>query len=152
MHVAFGEKQWHGVRSFVVQQPPVWLEGGCTCFGYCVILFTGASTDADCADDFTLFLERNAAGKDHNLAVVGGVDAEELVAGLGVGAEVLGGDVEGAGGPGFFLRDVDGAEPGVGHALEGDEVAALVDYGYVHGLLEFFSFFLGCGDDAAGVC
>src|SRR5580693_7115462 len=86
------------------------LEGGCACLGYCVILFAGASTDADCADDFTLLLERNAAGKDHNLAVVGGVDAEELIAGLRVCGEIFGGDVKGAGGPGFFNRDVDRAD------------------------------------------
>jgi hypothetical protein len=34
----------------------------------------------------------------------------------------------------------------------GDEVSAGVSYGYVHGLAQFFGFFFGCGDDAAGVC
>jgi len=113
-----------------------------------VILIAGASGDADSADYLAVLLDGDAAGEDHDLAVVGGVDAEELVAGLGVGGEVLGGDVEGAGGPGLFDGDVDGAEPGVFHAFEGEEVAAGVDYSDVHGLLDVFSLFGGCGDDA----
>jgi hypothetical protein len=85
------------------------LEGRCAGFGYCVVLFAGASADADGSDDFSVFLERDSAGEDHDFAVVGGMDAEELTAGLGMGGEVFGGDVEGAGGPGFFDGDVDGA-------------------------------------------
>ena len=67
-------------------------------------------------------------------------------------AEVLGRDIEGARGPGLVDGDVDGAEPGVGHTLEGEEVAAFVDDGDVHGLADFFGFLLGRGDDAASVC
>src|SRR5271170_2561110 len=96
------------------------LESGCACFGYRVVLLSGATTNSDGTDDFAVLFERDAAGEDHDLAVVGGVDAEELVAGLRVLGEVFGGDVEGARGPGLLLRDVDGAEPGVCHALEGD--------------------------------
>ena len=66
------------------------------CFGDCVILFAGAAADTDSADDFSVLFEGDAAGKDHDFAVVGGVDAEELAAGLGVGREVFGGDVKGA--------------------------------------------------------
>ena len=77
------------------------LEGCCAGFGDRVILFAGASADADGAYDFAFFLQGDAACEDHDLAVVGGVDAEELVAGLGVCGEVFGGDVEGAGGPGL---------------------------------------------------
>ena len=46
------------------------LESCCACFGDRVILFAGAAADADGADDFTLFLERDATGEDHVLAVV----------------------------------------------------------------------------------
>jgi hypothetical protein len=123
-----------------VGQPPAWLEGGCACFGYCVILFAGASTDADGAYDFAIFLKRDAAGEDHHFAVIGGVDAEELVAGLRVCGEIFGGDVEGAGGPGFLDGDVDGADPGVVHADVRDEVAAGVGYGDVHGLADLGGF------------
>jgi hypothetical protein len=38
---------------------------------------------------FAVALEGNAAGEDHDLAVVRGVDAEELAAGLGVLARSL---------------------------------------------------------------
>jgi hypothetical protein len=127
------------------------LEGGCAGFGYGLVLLAAASGDADGSDDFAVLLEGDAASKDHDLAVIGGVDAEELLAGLGVVAEVLGGDVEGAGGPGLFLGDVDGAEPGVGHALEGEEVSALVDDGDVHGLADLLGLMLCGGDDAACV-
>src|SRR4030081_1951149 len=92
------------------------LEGCYAGFGYRVILFAGSSADADGADDFAVLLQGDASGEDHDLAVVGGVDAEELVARLRVIAEVFGGDVEGAGGPGFFDGDIDGAKPGVVHA------------------------------------
>ena len=64
-----------------------------------MILFAG-SADADAPDDFANFLQGNAC-EDHDLVVVGCVDAEELAAGLGVGREVFGDDVEGAGGPGL---------------------------------------------------
>ncbi len=73
-------------------------------------------------------------------------------AGLGVRGEVFGGDVEGAGGPGLFDGDVDGADPGVVHANVRDEVSAGVGYCDVHGLADFSSLLFGCGDDAAGVC
>jgi len=117
-----------------------------------VVLGAGAAADSNGADDFAVLLQGDASGEDHDLAVVGGVDAEELVARLRVIAEVFGGDVEGAGGPGFFDGDVDGAEPGVVHADVGDEVAAGVGYGDIHGLADFGGFLFGGGDDAAGVC
>jgi hypothetical protein len=128
------------------------LERGDASFGYGVILDSGAATDANGADDFAFLFEGNASGEDHYFAVIGCVDAEELIARLGVLGEILGGNVEGAGGPGFLLGDVDGAKPRVGHALEGDKVSAFVDYGYIHWLTKFFGLFFGCGDDAAGVC
>jgi hypothetical protein len=128
------------------------LEGCYAGFGNRVILVTRASADANGADDFSVFLERDSASEDHDFAVVRRVDAEELVAGLGVGGEIFGGDIEGAGCPGLFDGDVDGAEPGVVHADVRDEVAAGVGYGDVHGLANFDGFLFGCGDDAAGVC
>ena len=76
---------------------------------YGVVLIAGASGDADGADYLAVLLDGDAAGEDHDLAIVGGVDAEELIAGLGVGGEVLGSDVEGAGGPGLLDGDVYGA-------------------------------------------
>jgi hypothetical protein len=128
------------------------LERSDASFGDGVILNSGSATDANGADDFAFLFEWDASGEDHHFAVIGCVDAEELIAGLGVLGEILGGNVEGAGGPGFLLGDVDGAKPSVGHALEGDKVSTFVDYGYVHWLTKFFGLFFGCGNDAAGVC
>jgi len=34
----------------------------------------------------------------------------------------------------------------------GDEVAAGVSYGDIHGLADFGGFLFGCGDDASGIC
>ena len=60
-------------------------------------------------------------------------------------------DVEGARGEGLLLGDIDGAEPGVGHALKGEQIAAGADHGDVHGLADLVGFFGGSGEDAAGV-
>src|SRR5271170_5293754 len=128
------------------------LKSCCARLGDRVILFAGAAADADGADYFSVLLEWDAAGEDHDLAVVGGVDAEELISRLRVRGEIFCGDVEGTGGPGLFDGDVDGAEPRVVHADVGDEVASGVGYGDVHGLTDFGGFLFGCGDDAAGVC
>src|SRR5687767_14236186 len=82
-----------------------------TGFGDGVVLFAAAAGDANGADDLAAFLDGDAAGEDHHLAVVRGVDAEELVAGLAVVGEVFGSDVEGPRGPCLFDRDVDAADP-----------------------------------------
>jgi hypothetical protein len=42
--------------------------------GYGEILFAGSSADADAPDDFAIFLQGNPC-EDHDLVVVGGVDA-----------------------------------------------------------------------------
>ena len=52
----------------------------------------------------------------------------------------------------LFDGDVDGADPCVVHADVGDEVAAGVGYGDVHGLADLGGFLFGGGDDAACVC
>ena len=69
-------------------------------------MVTGSSADADGADDLAVALERDATGEDHHPTVVGGVDAVELLTGLGEVAEVCGGCVERAGREGFVDRDV----------------------------------------------
>src|ERR1700677_494754 len=104
-----------GIFCFCAEE---YLEGRCAGFCDGVVLIARAAAYTDGSYYFSVFLERAAAGEDHHLAVVGGVDAEELAAGLRVRREIFGGDVEGAGGPGLLLGDVDGADPGVGHALE----------------------------------
>src|ERR1700677_3223315 len=97
-----------GIFCFCAEE---YLEGRCAGFGDGVVLIARAAAYTDGSYYFSVFLERDATGEDHHFAVVGGVDAEELVAGLRVWCEVFGGDVKGAGGPGLFDGDVDGADP-----------------------------------------
>src|SRR5271165_6006490 len=120
-------------------------------FGDGMILLAGPSADANGPDDLTVLLEWNAACEDHDLAVVRGVDTEELAAGLRVRREVFGGDIEGARGVGLLDRDVDRTDPRAVHAHVGDEIAARVSDGDVHGLADLGGFFFGGGDDAARV-
>lgn len=118
--------------------------------GYRMILLTGAAGNANGPHNFGIALYWDATAKDHDLAVVRGVDTEELVAGLRVLAKGLGLDVERSGGPGFLGRDIDRTHPGVGHALEGQEVSAGTDDGDAHGLAKRFCLDGGCSDDGAG--
>lgn len=127
------------------------LERGGAGFGYGFVLLACAAGDADRADDFAVLKDRAATGEDHHPTAVRLLDAEELASGLGEVGEAGGGDVEGARGPGFVDGDVDGAEPGVFHALEGEEVAAGADDGEAHGLVEVLRFLCGGFEDAASV-
>jgi len=70
---------------------------------------------------------------------------------LAVLGEVLGRDVKRPRGVRLLDRDVDRADPRVVHADVGDEVAAGVGDGDVHGLTDGSGFLLSGGDDAAGV-
>ena len=58
------------------------VERCCGGFGDSLVLLAGTSTDSDSSNDLPASFERNAAGEDHYAAVIGGVDAEELVAAL----------------------------------------------------------------------
>ena len=61
-----------------------------------VIGARGIAADTNGADNFAVALERNAAGKDHYLPIVAGIDAEELPARLAVLRQISGGNIEGA--------------------------------------------------------
>src|SRR5829696_6741200 len=90
--------------------------------------------------------QRHAAREDPDAPPVGDVDAVELPPGLGRCGQVLGGDIEGAGGEGLVDGDVDGADPRPVHARVRDEVPPRVDHRYVHGLADLLSLALGGGD------
>ena len=53
-------------------------------FGHCVILLSAAAAHADRSHNFTVFLQGNSAGEDHDAPMVRNVDAEELLAALRV--------------------------------------------------------------------
>src|SRR5271165_5937783 len=78
----------------------------------------------------------NAARENHDSSVIGGVDSEELPAGLAMGSQVLGGDVEGPGRKRLVDGNVDAADPGVVHAHVRDQIAASVSDRNVHGLAD----------------
>src|SRR5438067_4532214 len=116
-----------------------------------MVLVTRTTTYADGAYYFTVALERDAAGKNHDLAIVGGMDAEKLPAGLRVLCQIFGGDVKRARGVGLFHGNVDAADPGAIHAHVSHNVAAGVGYGDVHRLADGSCFLFRRGDDAAGI-
>src|ERR1700761_5277646 len=133
--------------------PPPWIERvserrGAR-FGDGMILVAGTATDSDGTDDLTVSLERDAPGEDHDLSIVGSVDAEELSAGLRVGRQIFGRNVEGAGGVCLLDGDVDAAQPGVVHTHVRDEVSTLVGDRNVHRLADLLSLlFSGCNDSS----
>jgi hypothetical protein len=120
-------------------------------FGDCLVLFARSAADADAADNLVATLQRNASREDHDSTVIGRVNPEELTAGLAVFREILGRNVEGAGGPGLVDRDVDAANPSFIHSHVGDQIAARIHHGDVHGLSNFLRLFLSGGNDSASV-
>src|SRR5690242_14937108 len=74
-------------------------------FGDGLVLIARTATDADGTHDHAVAHERHASGEDRHPAVIGGVDAEELLRRLRVLAEILGRDVEGPGRPRLADRD-----------------------------------------------
>src|ERR1700761_3074595 len=120
-----------------------------TRFGDGMILVAGTATDSDGTDDLTVSLERDAPGEDHDLSIVGSVDAEELSAGLRVGRQIFRRNVEGAGCECLLDGDVDAAQPGVVHTHVRDEVSTLVRDRDVHRLADLFRLlFSGCNDSS----
>lgn len=118
-------------------------------FGDGVILLSGAAADADGANDLAILAQRNSTGEDHDAAVIGDVNAEELIARLRMRRQVFGRDVEGPGRESFVDGNIDAANPGSVHSNVGHQVAAPVDYGDVHRLTDLLSLLLRGGDDSA---
>jgi hypothetical protein len=120
-------------------------------FGHRVVLIAGSAAHSDSSQHFSPLLERDASGKNHDLAVIGCMDAKKLSTRLRMGGEIFGGDVEGARGVSLLDRNVDAAEPGAIHADVGDQVAAFIRDGDVHGLADFSRLLFSGGNHAAGV-
>src|ERR1022692_2992703 len=121
-------------------------------FGNRVVLFARATAHADGAHNFSVAFQRNAARKDHDFAIVGDMNAEELSARLRMCGQVPGGDIEGARGVGLLHGNIDAADPRAIHANVGHDVAALVSHRDVHGLTDFLRFLFGGRDHAARIC
>src|SRR5579862_8782952 len=112
-----------------------------------MILGSQAPAYADGAHNLSVALEWNAAGEDHDPAVVGNVYAEELIAALRIFGQSLGFDVKGAGRERFIHGDVDASNPGSLHAFEGHEICSRVDNRNVHRDTNFGGFLLAAADD-----
>src|SRR5215469_1255990 len=76
-----GEEEGAGV-GLLSLGAEIRLIGGCTSFGDRLVLIARATADADGADNLSVPLQRDASGENHDLAVVGSVDAKELSARL----------------------------------------------------------------------
>ena len=62
------------------------------CAGLChsVILLCGAAADSYCADNLSIAFQRDAASEDHDAAVIGNVNSEELATRLRMLRQILG--------------------------------------------------------------
>ena len=72
------------VKEKLITKPEK-LERGCAGFGDRVVLVARATAYADGSNYLAAALQRDTAGEDHDLAVIRGMDAEELPTRLGVG-------------------------------------------------------------------
>src|SRR5207302_9455703 len=116
-----------------------------SCLGDEVILFARAAADANGSHDSAASLEWDPPGEDHDPAVVGGVYAEGLTAGLGVLGQIAGGDVKGARSERLLDRDIDAPEPRTVHPHVRVEVAPFIAHRDVHRLPELSSLLPRCG-------
>src|SRR5687768_5376929 len=81
-----------------------------------VVLVGRSAADPDRTDDLAVCLQGDAPGKDNDPAPVRLRDTEQRLLGLAHGRQLLGRDVEGAGGPRLVLCDLNAAQPGAVHA------------------------------------
>src|SRR5271156_8647 len=114
-----------------------------------MIVFTGTSAHTDGAHHLSATLDRNATGKDHDLAVVRSVNAKKLLTRLRVLTQRLGIEIESTRGKSLFLSDVDAADPSSVHALERNQIGARIDHGDVHHDLDLVGLFAGRRNDLA---
>src|ERR1700687_3398365 len=95
---------------------PSYLERGSAGFGDGVVLLAPTTAHADRAHNFSVAFQRNASGKDHDFAIVGDMNAEELSARLRMCGQVLGRNIECPRGVGLLHGNIDAADPGTVHA------------------------------------
>src|SRR5690554_5542868 len=112
-----------------------------------MILFPGSATDTDCPYHLTVFLQRNPTSKNHDLTIIGSMDAKELLPRLGMFCQVFGGNIKSPRGIGLFNRNIYATDPGAIHTDMGHEIATSICYGDVHRLPDLFCFLFCCPDD-----
>src|SRR6478672_3519499 len=112
-----------------------------------MILLAQAAAYADCTHDLAFELERNATSKDHDAAMIGRMDTEELIAALRVFAERLRLNVERPGSKCLVDGDIDAANPGTLHTFKGNQVCTCIHDSNVHRDTDFFCLILPCAND-----
>ena len=115
-----------------------------------MILVAGAA-NANRPDHLAIPLQRDAGGKNHDLAVVGSMNAEELASRLRMLRQFLRFDIKSARRVSLFHSDIDAADPCVVHTNVRYGVSAFVIHCDVHGLANFRGFLLRRADYVAGV-
>lgn len=105
-----------------------------------MVLLAGTTADSDRAHNLAVFLEWNAAGKNHDLAIVGGMNPKKLAAGLGMRRQIFRRYVESTRGIGFLNRDVDTPEPCTVHPYVRNQISTCVRHRDVHRLANLFRF------------
>src|SRR4026208_1741006 len=111
-----------------------------------MVLFARTATHADGAHYLAASLERNATGKNHDPAIVGRMNPKKLPSRLAMRCQVLGSDIEGAGGKSLLNRNVYAAQPGPIHTHVSHQIPPSVRHGYVHRLTNFQRLLFGSGN------
>jgi len=124
------------------------LEGGGTGFGNGVILIARSAAYSNGSHDLSAFTQRNSARENHDPAIVGSVDSEELPSRLGMRSKVFGCDIKGPGRVRLFYGYVNAANPRSIHAHMRNEVSPFIRYRDVHWLADLDGLLLGCGNNS----
>src|SRR5258708_36946269 len=103
-----------------------------------MILVAGATADTNRADYPSIQLQRDAAGKNHNLAVVGNMNAEELASRLRMLSQLLRFDIKCTRRVSLLHGDINAADQCVVYTNVSYDVSAFVSHCDVHGLANFY--------------
>src|SRR6516165_5162976 len=116
-----------------------------------MVLVPRTSADPDGPNHLSAPLQRYASGEDHDLPIVGGVNAKELVTRLAVRGQILSGNIEGPRGVGLLNRNIDAPDPCTVHPYVSHQIPSLVSHRYVHRLSDLGRFLLGNRNDPARI-
>src|SRR3984893_5793228 len=116
-----------------------------------MIPIAGATADANRPYYLAIQLQRNAASKNHDFAVVLNMNAEELASRLRMLCQFLRFNVKCARRVSLLHRDINAANPCVVHTNVRYDISAFVSHCDVHGLANVSGFLLRRADYAAGI-
>src|SRR5450631_1585782 len=104
----------HGTQHYVTSFSQS--EGACACLSNRVILLSRATAHSNSTHNLSVLLQWDAAGKDHDLAAIRCMNAEELIPRLRVRGQILGRYIEGARSVSLLDGYIDAADPRAIHA------------------------------------